>query len=136
MSSRAIKCLVVIGCAALGIWLLGHFLLQFGHISGSNPRSTFEYLVTKPVPPSVDTIQEGGFRTMDSVFRVLCFNIGTSDIRNILDAQGYKPVGRDELKRWDPRAGEMASISHEDYLKGWEVRIQSLTKLKVHFTSD
>jgi hypothetical protein len=45
--------------------LLGSFFGSFGHFSARNPRGTFEYLVTKPVPASVSQMQEGGFRTME-----------------------------------------------------------------------
>jgi hypothetical protein len=113
----------VIGCAAISIWLLGNIFRQFGHFSGSNPRSTFEYLVTKPIPPSVGSIQEGGFRALDSVFRVLCFKMETADLHKIVDARGYKPVGKAEL-------------TQEDFLKVWERRIEYSTKLKVQFTED
>jgi hypothetical protein len=123
MNSRAIKCLVVIGGAAIIIGLLGNFFRHFGHFSGSDPRSTFEYLITKPVPRSVGPIQEGGFRTLDSVFRVLCFNMEVADLYKIVDVQGYKPVSKDEL-------------TQENYLKGWERRIEYSAKLKVHFTAD
>jgi len=123
MSSRTIKCLVVTGFAAIGLWLLTHPCLQFGHISSSNPRSTFEYLVTKPIPLSVGPIQEGGLRTMDSVFRVLSFKMAAADLYKLLDLQGYKPLVNDELTR-------------EDYLKRWERRIEESANLKVHFTAD
>lgn len=121
MTSRAVKLSVggALGVAVLTVWL-------FHAVIGSNPRSTFEYLVAKPVPQSVDSIQEGGFRTMDSVFRVLRFNIATPDMRKILDSQGYKPVGQEESQGRD----------HKEYLQYWEERIAQVTKVEVHFTED
>jgi hypothetical protein len=65
---------------------------------------------------------------MDSVFRVLCFNIGTADLRQILDAQGFKPTSTGDWRG--------SNHSPEDYLKSWKERIERLTKLKVHFTPD
>jgi hypothetical protein len=73
---------------------------------------------------------------MDSVFRVLCFNIGTTDLQHILDTQGFKPTSDDDLRGWNPSTGGITEVSHEDYLKGWEASIERLPKLKVHFTSD
>ena len=130
MSSRSIKRLAgASGLAVLAVWLV----LTLGR---SNPRSTFEHLIVKPVPSSVDSIEEGSFRTLDSVFRVLRFKIGALDVRRILDSQGYRPVGKEELQRWDSQAGQMVSITQKEYLQHWEGRVQALTKLRVHFTKD
>src|SRR6266404_6274786 len=102
MSSRSIKRLVgALGLAVLVAWVVLTLVR-------SNPRSTFEDLIAKPVPSSVDSIEVGSFRTLDSIFRVLRFKIGALDVRRILDSQGYKPVGKGELQRWDSQAGQMA----------------------------
>jgi hypothetical protein len=130
MSSKNTKRLAgALAMAVLAICLVLTFVR-------SNPRSTFEYLIAKPVPSSVDSIEEGSFRTLDSVFRVLRFKIEALDVRSILDSQGYKPVGKEELQRWDSQAGQMASITQEEYLQDWQGRVQALTKLRVHFTKD
>ena len=91
------------------VWILRN-------VFAPTPRAAFEYLVAQPVPASVAHIEEGGFRTMDSVFRVLRFDISSPDMQNILSSQGYKPTEGN----WDY----------------WEKRIQQVTKLQVHFGED
>ena len=132
MNSRALKWVLFVllsAGAVFVVWVVSGFFLYFGHTSGRNPRATFEHLVTKPVPASVHQIQESGFRAMDSVLRVLSFNIRTPDLQSILDAQKYKPVDADELMH-------RHSASRDEYLRSWELQIERLAKLKVHFTSD
>lgn len=96
------------------------------YLSKPSPRSTFEYLVAKPIPQSVNSIQEGSFRAMDSVFRVLRFNISAAELRSILDSQGYKPLSQEE----------MGSRNRQDYLRHWEQRIKAVTKLEIHFAEN
>jgi hypothetical protein len=84
-------------------------------VFASPPKTAFEYLVFQPVPASIGHIEEGRFRTMDSVFRVLRFDISPPDMQKILSSQGYRPVDGDE--QWDY----------------WEKRIRMCTKLQVNF---
>jgi len=55
---------------------------------------------------------------MDSVFRVLRFDISPADVERILSSQGYKTVNGEE--QWDY----------------WAKRIERSTKLQVHFGKD
>ena len=73
---------------------------------------------------------------MDSVFRVLRFNIAAVDLRKILDSQGYKVIGQSELEGWDTEAKKMVTVTTKDYLKDWENRIGHVTKLEVQIGDD
>jgi hypothetical protein len=95
-------------------------------ISKTDPRDTFEFLVTKPIPQSVSSIQEGNFRALDNVLRVLRFHIAAKDLQTILDLKGYKPMDQNQ----------MMGYSSEEYLKWWEQRILVLAKLEVHMAKD
>jgi hypothetical protein len=53
--------------------------------ANTSARSSFERLVAKPIPKSVHNLQQGGIRTMDSVFWVLRFEIGSEGLTNLLN---------------------------------------------------
>jgi hypothetical protein len=73
---------------------------------------------------------------MDSVYRVLSFKISTPDVYTILDSQGFRPIGKGELERWDPKQKSMVSITQEEYLTHVQQNIENLTAVRVHFTTD
>jgi hypothetical protein len=101
-----------------------------------NPRNSFEQLVVKPVPNSVGSIEEGSFRTMDSVLRVLHFQISKTDLQSLLESQHFIPIDEnEEFKRWDQNSKSEVTIQKEDYLSSWRQRIHELTKLNVIFTN-
>ena len=100
-----------------------------------NPRSTFKYLVMKPIPNSVTNVKEGDRIALDSVFCVLWFQISRTDLQNILDSQHFTPINEDEeFKRWDQKSASEVKIQKEDYLTRWKQNIQYNTKLDVNFT--
>jgi len=100
-----------------------------------NPKKSFEQLVVKPVPNSIGTIEEGSFRTMDSVLRVLHFQISKTDLQSLLDSQHFAPIDEsEEFKQWDQNSKSEVKIQKEDYLNSWKQRIHELTKLDVNFT--
>ena len=53
----------------------------------TRPSAEFERLIIKPIPKSVQTIQQGHFRALDSVFWVLSFDITNADLKLLLDKQ-------------------------------------------------
>jgi len=100
-----------------------------------NPRNAFAQLVANPVPSSVDSIQQGNSIAMDSVFRVLSFQIGKTDLKMLLDSQHFTPIDEnEEFKQWDQNSKSEIKIQKEDYLVYWKQRIQRTVKLDVNFT--
>jgi hypothetical protein len=82
-----------------------------------NPKRTFEQLVVKPIPNSVGTIEEGSFRTMDSVLRVLHFQINKTDLQTLLDSHRFAPIDEnEEFKRWNQSSKTEVKIQKEEYL--------------------
>ena len=53
----------------------------------TRPSAEFERLIIKPIPKSVQTIQQGHIRALDSVFWVLSFDITNADLKSLLDKQ-------------------------------------------------
>src|SRR5256885_2111196 len=103
----------------------------------SSPRHTFEYLVVKPVPASVRSVEQGALYAMDSVFRVLRFEISKSDLHQLLDSQHFVPIKEDEeFRRWDQSTHREVSIQKEEYLKRWKDQIRDYANLEVGFTKD
>jgi len=101
-----------------------------------NPTKTFRYLVVNPIPNSVTSIQEGNSIAMDSVFRVLTFQINKSDLKIILDGQHFTPIDENqEFKRWDSNSNQEITISKEDYLNRWKQQIHNQVKLDVSFSN-
>jgi hypothetical protein len=92
-------------------------LLGYQCINAS-PRSSFEHLIAKPIPASVRSIEQGNYRAMDSVYRVLHFEISRPDLEKLLDSQHFVPLA----EAWD--------------FKRSEQRIRTYTKLQVTFTAD
>lgn len=84
----------------------------------ASPKSAFEHLIAKPIPASVRSIEQGTHRAMDSVYRVLRFEISRPDLEKLLDSQHFVPL----TEAWD--------------FKRSEQRIQYYTKLQVTFTAD
>jgi hypothetical protein len=100
-----------------------------------NPRDAFAQLVANPVPNSVDSIQQGNFITLDSVFRVLRFQIDKTDLKVLLDSQHFTPIDEnEEFKQWDQNSKGEIKIQKENYLAYWKQRIQRTVKLDVNFT--
>jgi len=93
--------------------------LLASHYMTSNPKSAFEYLVVKPIPASVVSVEQGGSRAMDSVFRVLHFKISKPDLRKLLDGQHFVQINEEDFDR-----------------QFWEQRIRDTVKLNVNFTKD
>src|SRR5439155_13029206 len=58
----------------------------------STPRSKFEKLIVRPIPESVRSIDQGGSRSMDSVFWVLRFEIDKPDFQMLLHDLKFVPV--------------------------------------------
>ena len=101
-----------------------------------NPEKTFRYLITNPIPNSISSIQEGNSIAMDSVFRVLSFQINKADLKMILDSQHFAPVDENqEFKKWDQKSKDEIKIQKEEYLNYWKQRIQSTVKLDVNFSN-
>jgi hypothetical protein len=110
-------------------------VLAVQHLS-NNPRSTFERLVLKPIPNSVQFIEQGKFSAMDSTLVVLHFQISKTDLQALLETQHFAPIDEgNEFKRWDQSSKDYVQIQKEDFLKLWKQRIQNSTKLDVNFTS-
>jgi hypothetical protein len=84
----------------------------------ASPKGAFEHLIAKPIPASVRSIEQGTHRAMDSVYRVLHFEISRPDLEKLLDSQHFVPLS----EAWD--------------FKRSEQRIQNYTKLQVTFTAD
>jgi hypothetical protein len=101
-----------------------------------NPEKTFRYLVANPIPNSVASIQEGNSIAMDSVFRVLSFQINKTDLKMILDSQHFVPIDENqEFKQWDSNSKQDVKISKDDYLNSWKQQIQRRVKLDVNFSN-
>ena len=58
--------------------------LLFKEYVAVSPKSSFERMITKPIPASVQIVQQGGFVAMDSFFWVLRFQISNSDLKKLL----------------------------------------------------
>ena len=72
---------------------------------------------------------------LDSVFRVLLFQISRTDLQTILDSQHFTPIDEnEEFKRWDQNSNSEIKIQKKDYLTRWKQNIQYNTKLDVNFT--
>jgi ABC-type antimicrobial peptide transport system permease subunit len=121
----------ILGIAAVMIIVASFFVVQ----QISNPRKIFEQLVVKPIPHSVGTIEESSFITMDSVLRVLHFQISKADLQILLDRQQFTPIDDNkEFQRWDQNSESEVKIQKEDYLSAWKQRIEHSTKQPVNFT--
>jgi hypothetical protein len=101
-----------------------------------NPTKTFAYLIVNPIPNSVVSIKEGNFIAMDSVFRVLSFQINRTDLNVILNNQHFVPIDEnEEFKRWDINSKSEVVIQKEEYLSSWKRRIHEVAKLDVNFSN-
>jgi len=126
------KTRIKISIASAIIIVVGFFVVQQFL---PNPKSSFEQLIVKPIPYSVRTIEEGNFRTMDSVLRVLHFQISKTDLQTLLDGQHFVPINEnEEFKRWDQTSKGEVKIQKTDYLSSWKQRIHDSTKLDVSFS--
>jgi len=83
----------------------------------SSPRSAFEHLIAKPIPASVQSVEQGTHRAMDRVYRVLRFEISRPDLERLLASQHFVPLPG----TWDFKRSEQC--------------IQNYTKLQVTFTA-
>jgi hypothetical protein len=114
-------------CLVVGFWAIENEL--------SSPKQTFEKLIAKPVPKSVQFIEEGSRLAMDSIFQVMRFQISNIDLRSLLRNQHFTPIDESkEFKGWDQNSQDYIQIPKKEFLEQWKRRIQSSTKVKVNFT--
>ena len=110
------------------------FLIEQWLFPNPNPRTAFEQLVVKPIPDSVGLIEQGSFITMDSVLRVLHFQVSKPDLKTLLDGQHFSPIDEVEaFKRWDVNSKSEVKIEKEEYLDYWKKQIHQAAKLDVSF---
>ena len=129
-----IAVVLVIGASIICFVCFSFIQYFFPH---PNPRSTFKYLVMKPIPNSVTNVQEGDRIALDSVFRVLLFQISQTDLQKILDCQHFTPIDEgEEFKYWDTHINGYVRMQREEYFKYWERRILNVAKLDVSLTKD
>jgi hypothetical protein len=120
---------MAVAAAAVGLFLW--------YQTSSNPKTVFESWAGSPVPTSVQSIKVESMHTMDSVFRMLRFEINTEDQRNLLNKLHFVPIDEGkEFKQWDTKAGDFVSLSKADYFRFWHARIQNTIHSDVSFTTD
>jgi len=109
--------------------------IGYQHFFGRNdPRTSFETLVVKPIPDTVHSIEEGSHIAMDSVLRVLRFQISPTDLRTLLEKQHFTPANeREEFADSDPKSAGGIEIAKDEYFKRWQRTIGSSTRLRVSF---
>lgn len=69
----------------------------------TSPKSTFERLVMRPMPESVQVIERGHMRAMDGAFWVIRFKIGSNDLSRLLEAQRLALSAEGDITRWNQR---------------------------------
>ena len=119
-------------------WIGGLVLLVLAatwFLTGTDDRKPFEKLIVSPIPASVQIIEQGGHRTLDSVFRVVHFKIGSQDLDHLLSSQSYASVAGEELRRYDAQSSSYVDITLQEYLTHWRRRIKEVTKLDLPITN-
>lgn len=89
--------------------------------SGTRPEQRFMQMLSKPVPSSVRTVQQGGFHALDSEFWALRFQIPKEDFSNMVVKEGFE--------RLDQRV-----VADRERLK-WELRLKELAMMEVNISS-
>jgi hypothetical protein len=99
------------------------------HFVNLTPRSNFERLVGKPIPKSVQNLQQSGFLAMDSIFWVLYFKISPTDEERLVSDQHFtlaSDTGENnhfvlnELIRTHSRLGVEITTNWQAYFLGKE----------------
>ena len=102
-----------------------------------SPKSTFENLITKPIPHSVASLEEGHFVAMDSTFGVVHFQISEPDLATLLNTQHFAPIDENkEFNGWGQKLQTQSKISKEEYFSYWKRRIYASAKLSISLTTN
>ena len=116
---------------AAAILVIGFFIIP-GFFQ--SPQNIFRRLVAKPIPASVQSLEEGHFLTMDSTFWALHFQMNKADLGAILNAQHFTLIDEvEKFKRWDVNSNSEVKIEKEEYLDWWKKQIHLSAKLDVSF---
>jgi hypothetical protein len=92
----------------IALIVAGLLLKEYTAVS---PKSSFERMITKPIPASVRIVQQGGFVAMDGFFWVLRFQISHSDLKKLMDDEGFVPTSETEnLWLWNERIRSNSKI--------------------------
>jgi len=137
MKKRLIVWAYLVIAIILGIVAFFGFITYQTFFGRTDPRTSFETLVTKPIPDSVHSLEEGSFFAMDSVLRVLRFQISPADLRELLEKQHFTPADeREEFAGFDQKSADQVQTPKDEYFKRWQRTIESSTKLRVSFSGN
>lgn len=84
----------------------------------TRPEMRFVKMISEPIPASVGSIEQGGFRAMDGLFWVLRFNLSNSDLDRLLGELDFAPT------------------SVVENLWFWNERIRGNARMDVNITED